>query len=120
MATPGPTTQRYTEQWAGSLLLQARQRRGWTQRQLAAEAGVPTSTVARIESGARQPSLVTLSRLFAAADLELRIQVADYDDHDDVLDARYASFSPDQRAAYDTATERTHQLLAVSRRRSSE
>ena len=86
IAVPGPTTQRYTERLAGNMLRLARAQRGWSQRQLAEAAGVPVSTVARIESGARQPSLVTVSRLLAAADLELRARLEPYDDHDDVLD----------------------------------
>jgi transcriptional regulator with XRE-family HTH domain len=97
MAVPGPTTRRYTERMADNLLLLARQQRSWSQRPLAEAAGVPVSTVARIESGARQPSLVTISRLLAAADVEMRIRVEAYDDHDDVLDVRQAG--PAQRAA---------------------
>lgn len=85
---------------AASLLRLARIERGWSQRQLAA-AGVPTSTVGRIESGTRQPSLVTLSRLLAAADLEPRIRLEAYDDHDDVLDANYAAMTTEQRAITD-------------------
>ncbi len=100
---------------AGNVLLLARMRRGWTQRQLADAAGVPVSTVSRIETGARQPSLVTLSRLLAAADLELRHHLEDYDDHDDVLDARRAALTDEQRAVADAAFSRTSALLAVSR-----
>lgn len=76
---------------------------------------MPVSTVSRIETGARQPSLVTLSRLLAAADLELRHSLEDYDDHDDVLDARRAAFTDEQRAAADAAFRRTSALLAASR-----
>lgn len=61
--------------FAGNLLRLARIERGWSQRQLAAEAGVAHSTVARIESGAVQPSLPSLARLLAAADLELRLRL---------------------------------------------
>ena len=115
MAAPGPTTQGYTHRWAANLLRDARVRRGWSQRRLAEAAGVPASTVARIESSTRQPSLVTLSRLLAAADLELRIRVDEYDDHDDVLDARRAAMTAQQRRAADEAFERTTAVLAVSR-----
>ena len=47
-----------------------------TQRQLAASAGVPHSTVARIESGRLTPRVDTLDRLLAASGhvLELRSQ----------------------------------------------
>jgi transcriptional regulator with XRE-family HTH domain len=99
MAQMGPTTMRHTEQWAGNLLRLARAKAGVTQARLAELAGVPRSTVERIEAGTRQPSLVTLSRLLAAVDLELRIRVDEYDDHDDVLDANYAAMSPERRAA---------------------
>jgi len=100
---------------AGNLLRLARQQRSWSQRQLADAAGVPVSTVARIESGARQPSLVTISRLLAAADLELRVRVEAYDDHDDVLDARRAALTSEQQAQHDRAFERTSQVLATAR-----
>jgi transcriptional regulator with XRE-family HTH domain len=115
MEVPGPTTQAHTQRWAGNLLRLARQQRGWTQRQLAQAAGVPVSTVARIESGVRQPSLVTLSRLLAAADLEMRIHLAPDDDHDDVLDARRAALTEQQRADADAAFTRTTQTLAAAR-----
>lgn len=68
-----------------------------TQRELAAAAGVVQSTVARIESGAQQPSLPLLSRILAAVDLEPRIALAAYDAHDDVLDATDAKLSPAER-----------------------
>lgn len=98
MAVPGPTTQRNVERLAGNLLRLAREERGWSQAQLAAAARVPASTVGRIEAGQRQPSLVTLYRLLAAADVDLRVRLEPYDDHDDVLDARDAARSPRQRA----------------------
>ena len=116
MAVPGQTTQRYTERLAGNLLRLARAQRGWSQRRLAEAAGVPVSTVARIESGARQPSLVTISRLLAAADLELRARLEPYDDHDDVLDARLGAMTPEEQAQRAVAFEQTSQVLAEARR----
>ncbi|KZS70838.1 hypothetical protein A4G29_20240 [Mycobacterium kansasii] len=68
-----------------------------SQRELAEAAGVPQSTIARIESGARQPSLPVLARILAAVDLELRITVKDYDSHDNVLDAKDARLTDDAR-----------------------
>lgn len=70
-----------------------------SQRELAAAAGVPASSVARIETGARQPSLPVLLRLLAAADVELRLHLEPYDDHDDVLDVLAARRTPEERAA---------------------
>lgn len=115
MAVSGPTTRRYAERMAGNLLRLARHQRRWSQRQLADAAGVPVSTVARIESGARQPSLVTISRLLAAAELELRVRVEAYDDHDDVLDARRAALTSQQQTEHDRAFERTSQVLGTAR-----
>ena len=116
MAVPGQTTQRYTERLAGNLLRLARAQRGWSERRLAEAAGVPVSTVARIESGARQPSLVTISRLLAAADLELRARLEPYDDHDDVLDARQAALTPDEQAQRAASFAKTSQVLDEARR----
>ncbi len=87
MATLGPTTAGYVDRLAGNLLRRARAEKDLTQRELASVAGVPQSTVARIESGTQQPALPLLARILAAVDLEPRIALAPYDSHDDVLDA---------------------------------
>ncbi len=62
-----------------------RAKTGLTQRQLAAKAGVPHSTIAKIESGVRQPTHPTIMKILAAVDLSLSTHLAPYDDHDDVL-----------------------------------
>ena len=54
-------------------LLAARKERGFTQASLSELAGVSSDAVARIESGARVPSLVTLAKLAAA----LGVRVSD-------------------------------------------
>lgn len=95
----GPTTTGYVARLAGNVLRVARARIGLSQRQLAQAAGVPQSTIARIESGARQPSLPVLARILAAVDLEPRITLAPYDAHDDDLDATDACLSDAERAA---------------------
>jgi transcriptional regulator with XRE-family HTH domain len=53
------------------LLRRARRMADLSQRQLAARAKVPQSTLARIESGQRTPSLKVFQRLLAAAGLSL-------------------------------------------------
>lgn len=106
VASMGPTRRCDSEQLAGNLLKLARLRRGLSQRQLADLAGVPQSTVARIETFRQQPALPLLSRLLAAADLELRTRLEDYDDHDDVLDARRAAMTPARRRQVRRAQDR--------------
>jgi transcriptional regulator with XRE-family HTH domain len=97
---------------AGNLLRRARAEKGLTQRMLALTAGVPQSTVARIESGAQQPSLPLLVRILAAVDLEPRIALAPYDTHDDVLDATEARLSPAEQEA---RTQEQDEFLAALR-----
>ena len=106
MATMGPTTQLHVERLAGNLLRRARAQKGLTQRQLAALAGVPQSSIAKIESGVRQPTLPVLTRILVAVDLEPRIALAAYDEHDDVLDADAARRSGKQRAAAARSVDR--------------
>jgi transcriptional regulator with XRE-family HTH domain len=93
----GATTAGHVERLAGNILRIARAQSGLSQRELAEAAHVPQSTIARIESGTRQPSLPLLARILAAIDLELRITVADYDAHDDILDHDVARLTASQR-----------------------
>lgn len=102
----GTTRVRDSQHLAGNLLRLARRRSGISQRQLAEAAGVPQSTVARIETYRQQPTLPLLARLFAAADLELRTRLEEYDDHDDVLDARRAKTTAAERAQVRAAQDR--------------
>jgi transcriptional regulator with XRE-family HTH domain len=99
MASMGPTTQRHVERLAANLLRRARAQKGLTQRQLAELAGVPQSSIAKIESGTRQPTLPVLTRILVAVDLEPRIALEPYDDHDDILDASDARRSDEEKAA---------------------
>jgi transcriptional regulator with XRE-family HTH domain len=61
---------------ASALLQLARQRAGLSQRELAEQAGVSQSEIARIESGKREPSIPTLQRILAGSRLELRFRLA--------------------------------------------
>ena len=110
MASMGPTKTADTEHVAANLLKLARIEKDLTQRALATAAGVPHSTVARIESGAMQPTLPLLYRLLAAADVEPRIRLLAYDAHDDVLDA-LAVRDPGTQAELEGA--RDHALTAL-------
>ncbi len=51
---------------AGRMVREARQRSGLTQRALAAKAGIPQETIARIERGRVDPRVGTLDRLLEA------------------------------------------------------
>jgi transcriptional regulator with XRE-family HTH domain len=82
---------------AAALVRLARSRAGLTQRQLAERAGVPQSVVARIESGARQPTVPTLERILAGAGVEVRYRLEPLDDHDRLLAAEHARRSPAER-----------------------
>ena len=62
-----------------SLVREARKRAGLTQAELGRRAGVPQSTVARIESGARTPSTDLVERLVRAAGFEIRCRLGEPD-----------------------------------------
>ncbi len=57
----------------GMKLKRIRERRGWTQAELAGKVGVARVTVARLEIGNRRPSLQLLERLSKA----LKVKVAE-------------------------------------------
>src|SRR2546423_2026833 len=70
---------------AAALLQLARLKAALTQRELAERAGVPPTMISAYERGKRQPTLETLLRLLRAAGFDLRMQLAPYETHDDVL-----------------------------------
>lgn len=70
---------------AGSLLQLARTRLGLSQTAFADLLGIAQPTLSAYEAGRRQPTLPTLLRLLARAGLELRLELADLDNHDAVL-----------------------------------
>ncbi|MEX0757005.1 MAG: helix-turn-helix domain-containing protein [Acidimicrobiia bacterium] len=70
---------------ASSLLQLARTRRGLSQTAFADLLEIAQPTLSAYESGRRQPTLPTLLRLLARAGLELRLELADLDNHDEVL-----------------------------------
>ena len=81
------------------LLREARLRAGLTQAELAQRAGVPQSTIGRIESGARVPSVELIERLIGAAGLELRVGLGEKDEGTDSLFERSLGRSPRERFA---------------------
>jgi transcriptional regulator with XRE-family HTH domain len=90
---------------ATALLQLARLKAGLTQRELAEQAGVPTTMISAYERGKRQPTLETLLRLLRAAGFELRMHLEPYDSHDDVLADLEAARSDQERARRDREIE---------------
>jgi transcriptional regulator with XRE-family HTH domain len=60
---------------ASKLVRDLRRSAGWSQRMLAAEAGVPQPTIAEIEAGRREPSLSLLGRLAEATGQVVKLEL---------------------------------------------
>jgi transcriptional regulator with XRE-family HTH domain len=88
------------------LVREARKRAGLTQAELARRAGVPQSTVGRIESGTRVPSTALVERLVRAAGFELRVGIGERDPATDSLFDRTLRRTPRQRLADATRAAR--------------
>ncbi len=101
------------------LVREARKRAGLTQAELARRAGVPQSTVGRIESGARVSSTALTERLLRAAGFELRVGLGEPDPGTDSLFERTLRRTPRQRLADATRAARfvLRGRLAVQRAR---
>jgi len=89
-----------------SIVREARRRAGLTQAALAARAGVPKSTVGRIESGARTPSADLVERLVRAAGLEVTVSLSEPDPGTDSMFERTLRRTPAQRLADATRAAR--------------
>lgn len=82
---------------SSALLQLARLKAGLTQRELAERAGVPVTMISAYERDQRQPTLATLLRLLHAGGFDLRLHLAAYDPHDDILAHLEAGRSEDER-----------------------
>ena len=102
---------------ASALLQLARQRAGLSQRELAEQAGVSQSEIARIESGKREPSIPTLQRILAGSGLELRFRLAPVDDHDRVLTERQARRSKSEQKVAEARHRRNAAQFAANARK---
>jgi len=83
------------------LLRYARLKAGLSQSELGKRAGVARTMVSAYEHDRRQATLPTLMRLLKAAGFELHMQLAPYDDHDDVLRELEQHRSPEERQAWE-------------------
>ncbi|MCP3936645.1 MAG: helix-turn-helix transcriptional regulator [Actinomycetia bacterium] len=73
------------DQLAGALLRSARLRSALSQRAFADLIGIAQPTLSAYESGRRQPTLPTLLGLLNRAGFDLRLEVLERDNHDEVL-----------------------------------
>ena len=89
-----------------NLVREARRRSGLSQAQLAALAGVPKSTVGRIESGARIPSAELVERLVEAAGWDVVVSLSESDPGTDSMFERTLRRSPAQRLSDATRVAR--------------
>ena len=83
------------------LLRYARLKAGLSQTELGKRAGVARTMVSAYEHDRRQATLPTLMRLLKAAGFELHMQLAPYDDHDDVLRELEQHRSPEERQKWE-------------------
>ena len=102
-----------------NIVREARRRSGLTQAELAERAGVPKSTVGRIESGARVPSTEMVERLVAAAGWNVSVSLSEPDPGTDSMFERTLRRSPAERLADATRAARfvlrgQRQLSSVS------
>jgi transcriptional regulator with XRE-family HTH domain len=86
---------------SSALLQLARLKADMSQRELAERAGVPVTMISAYERDLRQPTLTTLLRLLHAAGFDLRLHLAAYDAHDDVLAELEAGRSEAERLRRD-------------------
>jgi len=82
---------------SSALLQLARLKAGLSQRELAERAGVPVTMISAYERDQRQPTLATLLRLLRAAGFDLRLHLAAYDPHDEILAGLEAGCSESER-----------------------
>jgi transcriptional regulator with XRE-family HTH domain len=99
---------------AAALLQLARRRAGLSQRELAERAGVPPTMISAYERDLRQPTMATLLRLLRAAGFDLRMHLAPFDSHDDVLATLEAGRSPAERARRDRQMQAWRDATPVS------
>ena len=89
-----------------SIVREARRRAGLTQAELAERAGVPQSTIGRIESGTRVPSSEMVERLVDAAGFGVSVSLAEPDPGTDSMFERTLRRTPAERLSDATRVAR--------------
>lgn len=102
---------------AADLVRQTRSAAGLTQRRLAALAGIPQSTVARIEAGTIDPRTQTLQRVLAAMNHDLGLEERRGVGVDRTLIRRLLKLRPADRIRYSAAAGTAIERLQRARRR---
>lgn len=100
----------------GSLVRIARLRAGLTQRDLAARLGLPQSSVARWESGARQPSVDSLRSAVAACGLDIVVGLRAMDRSNDSLIWELLDLDPGERLRRQVAAANGTRALSAAGR----
>jgi transcriptional regulator with XRE-family HTH domain len=98
---------------SSALLQLARLKAGMSQRDLAERAGVPVTMISAYERDLRQPTLTTLLRLLRAAGFDLRLHLAAYNPHDDILAGLEAGRSEAERQHRDRQLQAWRQATPV-------
>jgi transcriptional regulator with XRE-family HTH domain len=94
----------------GLLVKEARLRAGLTQAALAERLGTTQPVIARWETGTSEPAFKTVVEAIRACDLDLRVEMVPYDEHDTLLVDERLALSPAQRV------ERNSAMLELERR----
>jgi len=90
---------------SSALLQLARLKANMSQRELAERAAVPVTMISAYERDQRQPTLTTLLRLLRSAGFDLRLHLATYDPHDEILADLEIGRSEAERARRDRQLE---------------
>ena len=91
---------------------ETRRRAGLRQRELAERAGTTQSAIARVESGATEPSMERVAELVRACGLELRVHLVPADDEDLAAALRNRALTPAERLE---RVKRMHRFVAAGR-----
>jgi transcriptional regulator with XRE-family HTH domain len=98
---------------SAALLQLARLKANLSQRELAERADVPVTMISAYERDQRQPTLTTLLKLLHAAGFDLRLHLAPYDKHDDILSELETSRSEAERNRRDRRTQAWREATPV-------
>ncbi len=102
---------------AASIIRSARAARQLSQRELGRRAGVPQSTVGRIETGAIDPRVETLERLLDALGFDLTVEPRHGDGIDRSLIRGFLRLAPIERIEYAAAAGVAVEELVQAARR---